>query len=70
MRKHPEVFALFAIALVLFASMGLQAGLDRARREAFRIRPLVHRVESVDIDRVAEEAIGVAVRELLRECCR
>jgi hypothetical protein len=70
MRKHPEVFALFAIALALFANMGIQAGLRHVQRESFRIRPLVHRVEKVDIDRVAEETIGVVVREVLREVCR
>lgn len=70
MRKHPEVVALFAIALALFANMGLQAGLEHAQRAAFRIRPLVHQIEKVDFDRVAEEAVGVAVREVLREVCR
>jgi hypothetical protein len=70
MRKHPEVLALFAIALGLFANMGLEAGLRRVQQESFRIRPLVVQAEKIDIDRVAEEAVGVAVREVLREVCR
>ena len=70
MRKHPEVIALIAIALALFANMGLEAGLRRVQQESFRIRPLVHQVEQADIDRVAEEAVGVVVREVVREVLR
>jgi len=70
MRKHPEVFALLAIGLALFANMGLEAGLRRAQKESFRIRPLIHQVENVDFDRAAEEAVGIAVREVLREVLR
>ncbi len=50
--------------------MGLEAGLRRAQKESFRIRPLIHQVENVDFDRAAEEAVGIAVREVLREVLR
>lgn len=70
MRKHPEVFALIAIGLALFANMGLEAGMRRIEQESFRIRPLVHQIEKVDFDRVVEEAVGAVLRDVLREVCR
>jgi hypothetical protein len=70
MRKHPEVLALFAIALGLFANMGLEAGLRRVQQESFRVRPLVLQAEKIDVARMTEETVSIVVREVLRELCR
>jgi hypothetical protein len=70
MRKHPEVVALVAIGLGLFASVGLEAGIRQIRQDSFRVRPLVFEGQRLDVDRIAEEAAGTVVREVLRELCR
>ena len=68
LRNHPEIFALSAICLALFANIGLQRAIQEVERETFRVRQLV-----VDSDRLPQRIEPIregilVIREVLRAC--
>ena len=65
MRKHPDAIALIAIGFALFASIGLESSLRRLDQGRFLIHPLVFQSERLDA--AVQEAVGTAVREVVRE---